>query len=227
MIWAVVIGTVSEGYGKAIGVVVGHHQVVAPGLACRIGGTGIVGCVLGKVARVAKAPIDFIGGDMMKEDRSFLRETAVVARTVSAGPGCSGYVEQGKGTHDVGTDKGLRPQNRPVHMTLGRKVDNSINLVVLKKALDKGAVADITLNKDIAGVGTGAKAGLDVGEAFGVARIGEEVQVDDPACKARGAREEVANHVGADESGAASNEKVFKGAHGLVLYGSIVILQEI
>jgi len=207
--------------------VIGHNEVIASGLAGRIGRARVVGGGFGKVARIPQASVDFVGRYVMKDDRSFLRGTAVVARTVSAGPGGPGYVEQGKGAHDVGTNKGLRSQNRPVYMTLGRKVDNSINLVVLKKALDKGAVADITLNKDIAGVGTGAKAGLDVGEAFGVARIGEEVQVDDPACKARGAREEVANHVGADESGAAGNEKVFKGAHGLVLYGSIVILQEI
>jgi len=183
LIGAIIVGTIGEGYGEAVGVMIGHYQVVARSLAGRIGRSGIIGSAFGKVARVSQASVDFVGRYVMEKHRAILCRSGAMVGTIAASPCSPGYVEEGKGSHDVGTNKSLGAQNGPVHVAFGRKVDNSINLVVLKKALDKGPVADIPLNKNIAGVGTGAKAGLDIGETFGVARIGEEVQVDDPACK--------------------------------------------
>ena len=184
LIGAVVVGTIGKGYGEAVGMVVGHDEVVARCLAGRIGRSGVIGGGFGKVARVSEAPVNFVGGDVMKEDRGILCEMALMTGCVFASPGGTGDVQEGKGSHDVGADKGLGAQNGPVHVAFGRKVDHPINLIVRKKALDKGTVADIPLHEDIAGIGTGPVAGLDIGEAFGVARIGEEVQVDDPARKA-------------------------------------------
>ena len=207
MIGAVVIGTVSEGYGKAIGVVVGHHQVVAPGLAGRIGGTGIVGCVLGKVARVAKAPVDFIGGDMMKEHRGS-RKGAIALLPVQPG-----HVQEGISAEDIGGYKGFGPPNGPVHMTFGGKVDNCINLVFPNDPFHGRAVPDIGLYKDIAGIGAAAKTFSNIRKALGVPRIGQGIHIDDPARKARLFRKKVADHIGTDKAGPAGDKNICKCAH--------------
>ena len=197
LVGAVVVGTVGQGNGEAVGVVVGQNQVVASGLAGRIGRAGVVGRSFRKVAAFAEASVHFVGGNMMKEHRR------IPQGPVAFLPRETGHIEERIGSQHIGGHKGFGAQNGAVHVALGGKVDHRINLVLLKDLFHGRPVPDIRFDKDIPGLRSGAVLFRDIGEAFAVPRIGQGIQIDDPARKVRTGGEKVAHHVGADKAGAA------------------------
>ena len=100
-------------------------------------------------------------------------------------------------------------------MTLRGKVHHRVDAVLRKKPLDKGPVADVALDEDVARHGArlfrlrlNARRPiprLDIREVFEVARIRERIEIDHAARKLR-LRKEPVNEVRTDEAGAAGDE---------------------
>ena len=63
---AVIVGAVGEHHRQAVGVVPGAHQMVAGGLAGRIGRAGVVGGGFTEAARFAQGTKHLIGTDVVK-----------------------------------------------------------------------------------------------------------------------------------------------------------------
>lgn len=177
LVGAVVVRAVGESERQAIGVVVGLGEVVARGLAGGIGRAGVVGGFFGEVALLSQRAKDLVGAHMVKEH-------IVAQGAVGVFPGIAGHIEEGVGAHDIGAHEGFRTEDGAVDVAFGGEVDDGVDLVLGKEALDEGAVADVTLDKHIAALGAGffrrlPIARLDVGEVFEVAGIGEGVEIDD------------------------------------------------
>ncbi len=203
LIGAVVVRAVGEGERQAIGVVVGLGEVVARGLAGGIGRARVIGGFFGEVALLSQRAKDLVGAHMMEEH-------IVAQGAVGVFPGIAGHIEEGVGAHDIGAHKGFRAEDGAVDVAFGGEVDNGVDAVLGKEALDEGAVADVTLYKHIAALAAGffrrlPIARLDIGEVFEVAGIGEGVEIDDAPRKIW-APEEPVDEVRADEAGAAGDE---------------------
>jgi len=203
LIGAVVVRAVGEGERQAISVVVGLGEVVARGFAGGIWRARVVRGFFGEVALLSQRAKDLVGAHMVEEH-------IVAQGAVGVFPGITGHIEEGVGAHDVGAHEGFRAEDGAVDVALGGEVDDRVDLVLGKEALDEGAVADVTLDKHIAALGAGffrrlPIARLDVGEVFEVARVGEGVEIDDAPRKIW-APEEPVDEVRADEAGAAGDE---------------------
>lgn len=83
-----------------------------------------------------------------------------------------GGLKERKGTHDIGASKGEGVLDTAVDMTLGCKVDDAIDLLVLHQLVEGFEVADIHLDKLIVG------ATLDILQVGEVAGIGELIKID-------------------------------------------------
>ena len=66
-------------------------------------------------------------------------------------PGLLGALQQVHRAHDVALDKDLRVLDGAVHVALGGKVDDVIEIVLCEQALDQLLIADIALHEDVAG----------------------------------------------------------------------------
>ncbi|MNE16219.1 hypothetical protein D3C80_1091580 [compost metagenome] len=134
--------------------------------------------------------IDFVGGDMVKTER-----TALLGRQL-APPGAGGF-EQGVSADDVGLDERGRAVDRPVHMGLGCQVHDRPRLKAFEHGADGCRVGDIGLDEFVSGV---------VGDAlqrFEVAGVGQLVEVEHFVF---GVVDQVADQRRANEAGAACDE---------------------
>ena len=85
----------------------------------------------------------------------------------------SAGVEQGRRADHIRPHKDLRVCDAAVHMGLRRKVNHNVRPLPLKEVKDKSSVRDIAAHKAI------VLPVCDWRNALQIARIGEEIQVDD------------------------------------------------
>ena len=121
--WAVIVGAIGGERRQSVGVLVGAHQVIAAGLGGGVGTVGLVGVGLGE-GRVgfAERSVDLIGGDVEKAEAGLgLRgKGAVVGER---------FVEEAKGSDDVGEDELFGADDGAVDVAFGGKVYQRIGLV--------------------------------------------------------------------------------------------------
>ncbi len=115
-------------------------------------------------------------------------------------PELADCLQQGECAHDIGVDKRPGIQNGTVYMGFGSKVSDSINLIAAQQIVHQSAVADISLNKDV------ARSIRQVFEVLLAAGIGEDIQIDD--MHLRLGLEEKAHKIRADESGPAGDKYI-------------------
>lgn len=212
LVGAVVVGTVGECHRQAVGVEVGHSQVVAGGLAGGVGAAGVVGGGLHKVAGLSQGAVHLVGGHVVEQDS--------LLESIFRLPEGAGGVQQGVGSHHIGADKGLRPQDGAVHVAFRRKVDDGVHLVFSQDCVDGSPVADVNLLKEVAAAGfraAGTVLFLDVRQVLPVARVGEAVHVHHGAAKVRigegrvpggGHAEKIMDKIAADEAGAPCHQDI-------------------
>ena len=111
-------------------------------------------------------------------------------------------------SQDVGPRESERIADRTVHVALGREVDHAVDGVFREQRAHGVVVADVAPDEGIVG------GVFDVAEVGEVARIGQQVEVDDSIVGVF--RDEQPHDVRADESGAAGYED---GAfHGCIVF---------
>lgn len=151
MVRAVVVGTVGDDGGQAVGAAPGAHQMVAGSLGGRIGAAGGVGGGLGKerqwftdgyFIRMGQITIHLVSRDMVEAEGR-------LAYLVQAVPVSASRFQQHIGADDIGLDKVSRPCNGAVNMALGGQMHHGIRLVQSKDPIQLGTVADIHLLKHI------------------------------------------------------------------------------
>jgi len=192
--WAVVVRAVGDRHGKAVGLEVGPHEVVRGGLRGAVRAVGPVGGGLGEEALPAEAAVDLVGADVVEEAEAL----RVVARRL----------QEVEGAHDVGEDELGGPLDGAVHVALGGEVADRVDAVFGEDRVHPLEVADVLPQKDIAP----GEALAEVPEVFGVAGVGQLVDIHDPAGEA-GLLEQVADEVAADEAASAGDEQITEG-HG-------------
>ncbi len=107
-------------------------------------------------------------------------------------------LQQSESAHDVGLDEITGAMDGAVHMTFGSKVDHSAGLVLGQQTADQGGITDVALHQLV------TRIALQGGQSFGVAGIGELVQVDDGFVTGR---QPVEHEVGANKTSAAGHKK--------------------
>lgn len=95
---AVVVRAVGDEGGQTIGVVPSADQVVAGGLAGRVGRVGGIWCGLGEEASLAQGAVDFVGGDVLKAEGG-------LRCIVQAAPILEGGLQERGRAEDVGADE--------------------------------------------------------------------------------------------------------------------------
>ncbi len=187
----VVVRAVGRDRGKAVGVVIGAHQVVGAGLGSRVGAVGRVGRGLGKGRiALAEAAVHLVGRDMQEAERGL----RVGGERAPIGARC---LEQLEGTHHVGLHEGRGAVDRAVDVALGCEVHDRARLVGREQALEGARVGDVAAHEDV------ARIARERGEVREVARIGELVEVHHRLAF-RG--DPVEDEIGADEPGTAGHE---------------------
>ena len=119
---------------------------------------------------------------------------------LSVVPGFLGALQQVDGTHHVALDENFRVLDGAVNVALRGKVDDVIEIVLCKQALDQLLVADVALHEDVAGVA------LNVLQVLEVAGVGQLVEVDQQDLGVF--LEHIMHKVGTDKTGAAG-DKIF------------------
>lgn len=114
-------------------------------------------------------------------------------------------LKKGERTHDVGASEGERILDGAVHVTLGRKVDDAINLLVLHQLVEGIEVADVHLDELV------VRLVLDVLEVSEVAGISQLVEVDDVVLGVF--VHEEAHYVRANETGTTGDNYIFHIFH--------------
>jgi len=113
-------------------------------------------------------------------------------------PGFLGALQQVDGAHHVALHKDFRVLDGTVHMALGSKVDDVIEIVLLEQAFHQLLIADIALHEHMAGVA------LHVLQVFQVACIGQLIEVDQQDLRVL--LEHIMHKVGADKTGTAGDQ---------------------
>ena len=188
---AIVVRAIRSEGGEPVGVVVGAHEVVAGGLAGGIGTVRLVGVRFAERRVVQRERAVYLIGGYMQEAEGFFRFLIEPSEV-----GTDGF-EKVECADDVCLNELARAVNRAVHMRLGGEVHDSTRLVLGEDFADKGAVADIASNKDV------ARAAIKRSEILWIAGVGELVEVDD-GCGLN--IDPVKNEVGPDKTGTAGDE---------------------
>ena len=188
---AVVVAAVGGEHRQAVGVVPGAHQVVAGGLAGRVGAVGLEAVRFGEGRCVGcQAAVDLVGAHVQEAERGLL-----VSR--KRRPMRTHRFEQAEGADDVGLNEVFGAMNGAVHMALGGEVDDRAGPVLGQQPGHQRTVADVALHEHMACIA------LQAGQVFQVARVGEFVEIDDGFGRLG---KPVEHEVAADEAGAASDE---------------------
>ncbi len=166
---------------------IGADEVIGSGLRGRIRGIGgirrtfIESRVVG-----SKRAVNFVSRDVMET-------VCPAAALVQPDIACS--LEQLVRAQNVGFDKGIRAMDGPVHVALGGKVDERVDLVLAKQFLNERAIPNVSVHE------------LDVFYALKarpVPSIGESIKNDQPVCGI--ALAPVADEICANESSSARDK---------------------
>ena len=127
-----------------IGIHVRLHQHVRTCLAGRVGAVRIVRrCLIEKRGIVLRqAAVNLICGNMQKL-------LALLKASVRQLPCRLRTVQHNRGSQYIGLHEHFRIFNASVHMTLRRKMDHTINVILGKDPADRILVADIRFYKSI------------------------------------------------------------------------------
>ena len=109
-----------------------------------------------------------------------------------------GCLKQNICAFNIGFYKWRRIHNRPVDMAFCGKMDEGVYLVLGNGRIDKLAVTDVSVGKDI------VRVFLDFLQVFQVSRIGQLIHVDDGVLRVL--LEPVEDEVASDESRPTGNE---------------------
>ena len=131
-------------------------------------------------------------------------------------PGFLGALQQVDGTHHVALDENFRVLDGAVNMALSGKVDDVIEIVLCKQALDQLLVADVALHKDMAGVA------LNVLQVLEVAGVGQLVKVDQQDLGVL--LEHIMHKVGTNKTGAAGDKIFF---HNMIFLSVLFIFSSL
>ena len=159
--------------------------MIPPGLGRAVGAPGVQGPILGKAARVVQGEraVDFVSGHV--------HEAALPV----AVPGPAGRFQESVGAQHVGAHKSGRVLDAAVHVAFGREVHHRVSL--LHEGQHRLGIADVAAH-DAQPIGVLC---LQIGQVQGVARIGQQVQVDHAVFGVVG--QNMADEVGAYEAVAA------------------------
>ena len=190
LVRAVVIGAVSDIGREMVGIHVGLYQHVRTGLTCGVRAVGIIGCGLIEkgIFIIRQRTVHLIRGHM--QELFTLLESAV--RQL---PGLLGTVQHHRRPQHIGLDKDLGIADTAVHMALGSKMHDSVDIILRKDLANRFLVTDIGLYKGI------VLPVLHIFQVLQIARIGQGIHVDD-AYLIVILFKHVMNVVRADESGA-------------------------
>ena len=171
---------------------IGPDQMVGRSLGRRIRAVGSVGGVFSKKALCSQASIHLIGADVMKKRQSVL----------------AGFdqLQQVESTYDIGLDKGVGPDNGAVHMRLCGKVTYGIDGIRIENARHMCRIANIRFYKHI----TFREVLCNVRYVFRVARIGEQVHIDDRSTEI-GLFQNISDKIASNESTTACDQHILHG----------------
>jgi hypothetical protein len=85
----------------------------------------------------------------------------------------AGLLEEVEGAVDVGAEEGVGAEDAAVYVGLGCEVDYGAGVVVVEDLREEGGVVAVAVDEGVSRV-VG-----DGGEVFGVAGVGEGVEIDD------------------------------------------------
>ena len=121
-----------------------------------------------------------------------------------------GALQQVDSAHHVALHKDLGVLDGAVHMALGGKVDDIVEIVLCKQALHQLLVADVALHEHMAGVA------LHVLQVFQIARVGQLIQIDQQDLRVF--LEHIVHKVGTDKTGTAGDQIGFHRSVSLFIY---------
>ena len=166
MVGAVVVRAIRREGGEAVGVLEGPDEVVAGGFG---GGVGAVRCEGGGLRKGgvvrSESSVNFISRDMEETERG----AAVVGEGF---PIMARGIQETQRAGDIRLHERLGRVDRAIHMRLGGEIQHGIDLMLGEQSRNQFLVPDITLLKNIARIGG------EVREVGGIARVGEQVEID-------------------------------------------------
>ena len=99
-----------------------------------------------KVAFGAQGTVYFIGGNLQ------VLFAFLPGLGVGIVPGILAALQQVNGAQNIGLNKNFRVADAAVNVAFGSKVDDVIRVIFGDQVSDKSLIADIALNKDMAGI---------------------------------------------------------------------------
>lgn len=156
LVGAIVVGAMGNGCGEAVGDGPGADEVVG---SCFRGGVGGVRAVDGEFGEKAvfDRTIDFIRRDVVEVDVGQAADD----------------LKEGEGASDIGLEEELGVGDAAVDVAFGGAVDDGVDVVFFTEGLYEGLIADIALDKVVAGI-VG-----DLGQVIDIAGVGEDIEIDD------------------------------------------------
>ena len=204
LVGAVVVGAAGNVHRHAVSVVEGHDEHIGAGLGGGVGAVGAQGRGLHKEAVCAQSAVHLIGGHLQ----------VLLALFPSLGigviPCLLGALQQVDSAHHVALHKDLGVLDGAVHMALGGKVDDVVEIVLCKQALHQLLIADVALHEHMAGVA------LHVLQVFQIARVGQLIQIDQQDLRVF--FEHIVHKVGTDKTGTAGDQIGFHRSVSLFIY---------
>ena len=194
LVAAVIVGTVGDQGGQAVGALPGADEVVAAGFAGGIGAGRRVGRGFGEFtgAVITQIAVHFIGGNVVEAEVGafgFGQRLPVMPR---------GF-EQCERADQIGADEVARIGNAFIDMAFGGQMHHGVRAVAGENAVKAAAAGNIGAFKRI------VQAALDIGQIVQIACVGELVHVDDAVV---GVADKVAYQRGTDKACAAGDEDV-------------------
>ncbi len=203
---------VARGFGGAVGAVglvlevLGEKFLTIGQMVLTAGSLGGEGWLDALGVRHLESAVDLVGGDVV--------ETLALELLRQALPVEFGGLEEAEGAHHVGLREGEGVLDGAVHMALGGKVDDAVDVLVLHQLVDTVEVADVHTDELIVGLV------LDVLEIGQVAGVGQLVEVDDAVLRILVDKQ--AYHMASDKSGSAGDDDI----HGVRFCFRLSIFRE-
>ena len=166
---------------------------------------------LHEIALCTERSVHLVGGNL----DVFLSFLPGLGRSVV--PGFLRTLKQIHGSQNIGLHEDLGIRDGTVYMALRRKVDHIVKVVFFEQAADQLFIADISLNKYMAGIA------LDALQVFKISGIGQLVKVDKKNVVIL--FQHVVNKVGADKAGAACDQIFFHVVFNPFFYSQYVSIQ--
>ena len=195
LIRTIVVGAAGDVDGHAIGIMECFHEHIGAGFGSGVRAVRAQRGRFHKVAFGAQGTVYFIGGNLQ------VLFAFLPGLGVGIVPGILAALQQVNGAQNIGLNKNFRVADAAVNVALGSKVDDVIRVIFGDQVSDKSLIADIALNKDMAGIV------LDIFQVFQVAGIGQLIQVDQADILVF--FQHIVDKVGANKTGTAGNKISF------------------